>query len=207
MKRWGGREERNGEQEHVVNREKEKKKKQKKKLKDKVTGVMWKKERENWNRKIWRCKRGEKRRMERWGGDNDGEKRKKERGKTLSEKERPGERERERESSRLVFPSRYDLCHQLPSVFPHHFITIRPPLSPLTSQETLHYFLIHFSLSLFILAFPGLKCSAWLQLRSCDTIRDTSSLTTLTHSVQRHRKRLGRRRSSITVTDKMTDKW
>ena len=76
----------------------------------------------------------------------------KERANTLSEKESPGERERERErereSSRLVFPSRYDLCHQLPSVFPHHFITIRPPLSPLTSQETLHYFLIHFSLSL-----------------------------------------------------------
>lgn len=47
MKRRGGREERNWEQEHVVNREKEKKKKQKKKLKDKVTGVMWKKEREN----------------------------------------------------------------------------------------------------------------------------------------------------------------
>lgn len=128
-------------------------------------------------------------------------------GEKHCQKKKDQEKERERESSRLVFPSRYDLCHQLPSVFPHHFITIRPPLSPLTSQETLHYFLIHFSLSLFILAFPGLKCSAWLQLRSCDTIRDTSSLTTLTHSVQRHRKRLGRRRSSITVTDKMTDKW
>lgn len=99
MKRWGGREERNGEQEHVVNREKEKKKKQKKKLKDKVTGVMWKKERENWNRKIWRCKRGEKRRMERWGGDNDGEKRKKERkGKNIVRKRKTRrKRERERE--------------------------------------------------------------------------------------------------------------